>query len=60
MARKNIFDNLMRTDDDATAAAAYLSGQADLIATNSLVVQELMKQNMMQGQQLMQKAQGGG
>lgn len=37
--------NIMRTEDDATAAAAYLSGQADLIATNSLVVQELMKKN---------------
>ena len=37
--------NFMRTEDDATAATAYLSGQADLIATNSLVVQELLKQN---------------
>jgi polar amino acid transport system substrate-binding protein len=37
--------NFMRTEDDATAATAYLSGQADLIATNSLVVQELQKQN---------------
>ena len=37
--------NLMRTEDDATAATAYLSGQADLFATNSLVVQELQKQN---------------
>jgi len=37
--------SFMRTDDDATAATAYLSGQADLIATNSLVVQELVKQN---------------
>lgn len=35
----------MRTEDDATAATAYLSGQADLFATNSLVVQELAKQN---------------
>jgi polar amino acid transport system substrate-binding protein len=35
----------LRTDDDATAAAAYLSGQADLFATNSLVVVELAKQN---------------
>ena len=30
--------NIMRTEDDATAAAAYLSGQADLLATNSLIV----------------------
>jgi polar amino acid transport system substrate-binding protein len=37
--------NFMRTDDDATAATAYMSGQADLFATNSLVVQELQKQN---------------
>ncbi len=37
--------NFMRTEDDATAATAYLSGQAELIATNSLVVQELQKQN---------------
>ena len=37
--------NLMRTQDDATAATAYMSGQADLFATNSLVVQELLKQN---------------
>lgn len=37
--------NFMRTEDDATAATAYLSGQADLIATNSLVVQELLKQD---------------
>lgn len=37
--------NFMRTEDDATAATAYLSGQAELIATNSLVVQELLKQN---------------
>jgi polar amino acid transport system substrate-binding protein len=37
--------NFMRTEDDATSATAYLSGQADLIATNSLVVPELQKQN---------------
>lgn len=37
--------NYMRTEDDATSATAYLSGQADLIATNSLVVQEMLKQN---------------
>lgn len=36
---------LMRTEDDATAAAAYLSGQADLIATNSLIVPDLQKRN---------------
>jgi polar amino acid transport system substrate-binding protein len=37
--------NIMRTEDDATAAAAYISGQADLIATNSIVAQALAKQN---------------
>ncbi len=37
--------SIMRTEDDATAAAAYLSGQADLIATNSIVAQALAKQN---------------
>lgn len=37
--------DVMRTEDDATAAAAYLSGQADLIATNSIVAQALAKQN---------------
>jgi len=36
---------LMRTEDDATAAAAYLSGQADLIATNSLIIPDLQKRN---------------
>src|SRR5882757_159638 len=37
--------SIMRTEDDATAAAAYLSGQADLFATNSLIVPDLMKRN---------------
>lgn len=37
--------NLMRTEDDATAAAAYISGQAALLATNSIVAQALAKQN---------------
>jgi len=37
--------DIMRVQDDATAATAYMSGQADLFATNSLVVQELVKQN---------------
>lgn len=36
---------VMRTEDDATAAAAYISGQADLFATNSIVAQALAKQN---------------
>ncbi|HEX2886833.1 transporter substrate-binding domain-containing protein [Vineibacter terrae] len=36
---------IMRTEDDATAAAAYISGQADLIATNSLIVPDLAKRN---------------
>lgn len=37
--------SIMRTEDDATAAAAYITGQADLIATNSIVAQALAKQN---------------
>lgn len=37
--------NVMRTEDDATSAAAYITGQADLIATNSIVAQALAKQN---------------
>ncbi len=37
--------NIMRTEDDATAAAAYITGQADLFATNSTVAQALSKQN---------------
>ena len=37
--------DLMRTEDDATAAAAYISGQAELLATNSIVAQALAKQN---------------
>lgn len=36
---------IMRTEDDATAAAAYISGQADLIATNSIVANALARQN---------------
>jgi polar amino acid transport system substrate-binding protein len=35
--------NIMRTEDDATAATAYITGQADLFATNSLIVPDLMK-----------------
>lgn len=35
--------NIMRTEDDATAAQAYITGQADLIATNSLIIPDLMK-----------------
>jgi len=36
---------IMRTEDDATAAAAYLSGQADLFATNSLLIPDMQKAN---------------
>src|SRR3977135_1776067 len=35
--------NIMRTEDDATAAAAYLSGQAELFATNNLIIPDLQK-----------------
>ena len=37
--------NIMRTEDDATAAAAYLSGQAQIFATNSIVAIDLAKKN---------------
>ena len=37
--------NIMRTEDDATAAAAYLSGQAQIFATNSIVALDLAKKN---------------
>ena len=36
---------IMRTEDDATAAAAYVTGQADLFATNSLIIPDLQKRN---------------
>jgi polar amino acid transport system substrate-binding protein len=36
---------IMRTEDDATAAAAYLSGQAELFATNSLLIPDMQKAN---------------
>ena len=37
--------DIMRTEDDATAAAAYLSGQAQLFSTNSIVAIDLAKKN---------------
>jgi polar amino acid transport system substrate-binding protein len=37
--------SIMRTEDDATAAAAYVSGQADLFATNNLIIPDLQKRN---------------
>lgn len=37
--------DIMRTEDNATAVQAYLSGQSDLLAANSVVVAELAKQN---------------
>jgi polar amino acid transport system substrate-binding protein len=37
--------NIMRTEDDATAPAAYLSGQAELFATNNLIIPDLQKRN---------------
>ena len=36
---------IMRTEDDATSATAYLSGQAELFATNSLLIPDLQKRN---------------
>jgi polar amino acid transport system substrate-binding protein len=43
LAAMNPRANIMRTEDDATAATAYITGQADLFATNSLIVPDLMK-----------------
>jgi polar amino acid transport system substrate-binding protein len=37
--------NIMRTEDNALAVQAYLSGQSDLLAANSVVVVELAKKN---------------
>ena len=36
---------IMRTEDDATSATAYLSGQTELFATNSLLIPDLQKRN---------------
>jgi len=36
---------ITRFDDDATAAAAFLSGQADLLATANVVARDLMEKN---------------
>lgn len=36
---------ITRFDDDATAAAAFLSGQADLLATANVVARDLMQKN---------------
>ena len=43
LAAMNPRANIMRTEDDATAATAYVTGQADLFATNSLIIPDLMK-----------------
>lgn len=45
LSAQNPDADIMRTEDDATAAAAYLSGQADLFATNSIVAVALAEQN---------------
>lgn len=37
--------NLMRTEDDATAISAYVTGKAQLFASNSVVVPALAKMN---------------
>ncbi|MCZ8099156.1 MAG: transporter substrate-binding domain-containing protein [Burkholderiales bacterium] len=37
--------NIMRTEDDATAATAYMTGQADLFATNSTLLSDYMKRS---------------
>jgi len=43
LAAMNPSANIMRTEDDATAATAYITGQADLFATNSLIIPDMMK-----------------
>lgn len=37
--------NIIRFDDDATAAAAFISGQTDLLATADVVAKQLMEKN---------------
>ena len=37
--------NIMRTEDDATAISAYVTGQAQLFASNSVVVPALVRMN---------------
>src|SRR5689334_8663050 len=37
--------DIMRTEDNATSVQAYLSGQAEFLAANSVVVVELAKKN---------------
>jgi polar amino acid transport system substrate-binding protein len=37
--------DIMRTEDNATSVQAYLSGQSELLAANSVVVVELAKKN---------------
>ncbi|MGE0769903.1 MAG: transporter substrate-binding domain-containing protein [Hyphomicrobiaceae bacterium] len=43
LAAMNPKATIMRTEDDATAATAYITGQADLFATNSLIIPDLIK-----------------
>src|SRR5215470_12283757 len=43
LAAMNPSANIMRTEDDATAATAYITGQAHLFATNSLIIPDVMK-----------------
>ena len=43
LAEMNPHANIMRTEDDATAATAYITGQADLFATNSLIIPDMMQ-----------------
>jgi polar amino acid transport system substrate-binding protein len=36
---------IMRTEDDATAATAYMTGQAELFATNNMLLPDYMKRS---------------
>jgi len=45
MTARNPKADIMRTEDNATALTAYLTGQAQLLATNTLMAIEYRKQN---------------
>jgi polar amino acid transport system substrate-binding protein len=45
LAAMNPKAKIMRTEDDATAATAYVSGQTELFATNSLLIPDLKRLN---------------
>src|SRR5262245_55916067 len=42
LAAMNPRANIMRTEDDATAATAYITGQADILVTNSQIIPNML------------------